>query len=538
MHQAKPPIDIIRIDKRLLSTNLSLKLKRMKTEPVSSEDYHSHPILPPKSVSYLPNGHIPTPPQPPKYSPVDLSPPAPSVILETRREALSAQLQQYCLSQPICVVRGLANVLKLDLGLFSTKTLIETHPEHQIEVRTQRQQASDENIDFTSLATPIKNVWKCESSRSYTTIAKYAQYQACSYHDMSKGDLNEPLVSSTVNGISKKQSNHTSLGLSARTIKFGTNVDLSDEQKWAIQLAELNKLPLFLRVVSAGNLLSHIGYTILGMNSVQLYMKVPGSRTPGHQENNNFCSVNINIGPGDCEWFGVATEYWGVLNKLCEKNGINFLVGSWWPILDDLHEAQVPVYRFIQKPGDLVFINTGCVHWVQAIGWCNNIAWNVGPLTYNQYYAAIERYEWNKLNSCKSIVPIVHLTWNIARNMRVSDRQLFELIKFILTQSLKYVQLTLLYLEEQFHDKLDIRKQLRTSDEPAHYCITCDCEVFNILFVTELDRKHVVRCLNCTLQNDKHLENVVVLYQFPLDDLTTVYDQFQLSLLPILNSPT
>lgn len=55
-------------------------------------------------------------------------------------------------------------------------------------------------------------------------------------------------------------------------------------------------------------------------------------------------------------------------------------MGSWWPNLEDLYEANVPVYRFIQRPGDLVWLNTGTVHWVQAIGWCNNIAWNVGPL--------------------------------------------------------------------------------------------------------------------------------------------------------------
>lgn len=75
-------------------------------------------------------------------------------------------------------------------------------------------------------------------------------------------------------------------------------------------------------------------------------MKVPGSRTTGiqgqckialasavifftlfviislyfvgHQEN-NFCSVNINIGPGDCEWFAVPETYWGVINNFCEK---------------------------------------------------------------------------------------------------------------------------------------------------------------------------------------------------------------------------
>lgn len=56
-------------------------------------------------------------------------------------------------------------------------------------------------------------------------------------------------------------------------------------------------------------------------------------------------------------------------------------MGSWWPNLEDLYEANVPVYRFIQRPGDLVWLNTGTVHWVQAIGWCNNIAWNAGPLT-------------------------------------------------------------------------------------------------------------------------------------------------------------
>lgn len=68
---------------------------------------------------------------------------------------------------------------------------------------------------------------------------------------------------------------------------------------------------------------------------------------------------------------------------------------------------------------------------MQSVGWCNNIAWNVGPLTARQYSLAIERYEWNKLQSFKSIVPMVHLSWNLARNIRVSDPKLFELIKYV-----------------------------------------------------------------------------------------------------------
>ena len=53
--------------------------------------------------------------------------------------------------------------------------------------------------------------------------------------------------------------------------------------RWKPQLQELQKLPAFMRVASSGNMLSHVGHTILGMNTVQLYMKVPGSRTPGNR---------------------------------------------------------------------------------------------------------------------------------------------------------------------------------------------------------------------------------------------------------------
>ena len=50
--------------------------------------------------------------------------------------------------------------------------------------------------------------------------------------------------------------------------------------------------------------------------------------------------------------------------------------------MSDLMEFGIPCYRFMQRPGEVVYINTGCVHWVQAAGWCNNVAWNTGPLTH------------------------------------------------------------------------------------------------------------------------------------------------------------
>lgn len=43
------------------------------------------------------------------------------------------------------------------------------------------------------------------------------------------------------------------------------------------------------------------------------------SPSAGHQENNNFCSVNINIGPGDCEWFAVHEHYWETISAFCDR---------------------------------------------------------------------------------------------------------------------------------------------------------------------------------------------------------------------------
>jgi hypothetical protein len=61
------------------------------------------------------------------------------------------------------------------------------------------------------------------------------------------------------------------------------------------------------------------------------------------------------------------------LNFLKFRRDIDFLRGAWWPSVEDLIAADVPFYRFTQKAGDLVWIGGGCVHWVQSLGWCNNI---------------------------------------------------------------------------------------------------------------------------------------------------------------------
>nr|XP_023993223.1 lysine-specific demethylase 6B-like [Salvelinus alpinus] len=478
-----------------------------------------------------------------------LNPPTPSIYLESKRDALSPVLLQFCTDpkNPVTVIRGLAGSLRLNLGLFSTKSLVDANSEHAVEVRTQVQQPADENWDPSGTG----QTWPCESSRSHTTIAKYAQYQASSFQESlqeEKGsdeeDDNEDeedkekkskeTSSETSNkDPTSKEATSTELKPVGKIIKFGTNIDLSDPKRWKAQLQELQKLPAFMRVASSGNMLSHVGHTILGMNTVQLYMKVPGSRTPGHQENNNFCSVNVNIGPGDCEWFSVHENYWPAINDFCEKHGVDYLTGSWWPVLEDLYRSNIPVYRFIQRPGDLVWINAGTVHWVQAVGWCNNIAWNVGPLNSYQYQLALERFEWNEVKKVKSIVPMIHVSWNVARTVKVTDPDTYKMIKHCLLQSIKHIQV----LREQLVTAgKKISYQSRVKDEPAYYCNECDVEVFNLLFVTSESgsrKTYVVHCEDCARQRNPSLSNnVVVLEQYRMEELMSTYDTFNLAAAP------
>ena len=67
----------------------------------------------------------------------------------------------------------------MDLSLYTTKTLVEMHPNHPVEIRSQMEQTSDENW----APNMEKPVWYCTSSRAHTSIAKYAEYQAETIRD-------------------------------------------------------------------------------------------------------------------------------------------------------------------------------------------------------------------------------------------------------------------------------------------------------------------------------------------------------------------
>lgn len=151
---------------------------------------------------------------------------------------------------------------------------------------------------------------------------------------------------------------------------------------------------------------------------------------------------------------------------------MNFLSDPWWPSLAELEQARVPVYRFRQKAGDLVWINAGTVHWVQAVGWCNNVAWNVMPMTSRQFHMAVARYEFDKMERFKSIIPVVHLAWSMATKHRFlkAEEPLWKVVRSVLRQSMKYSHDLMKWLKQQ---NIPATYWKKAKDEAAHYCVDC-----------------------------------------------------------------
>ena len=92
-------------------------------------------------------------------------------------------------------------------------------------------------------------------------------------------------------------------------------------------------------------------------------------------------------------------------------------------------------------------------------------------------------------------------------------------------KTLQHTQLTLQFVRSK---GIQIRFHGRGKNEASHYCGQCEEEVFNILFIKEQEKKHVVHCLHCSRRHSPNLEGFVCLEEYHLEDLIDVYDNFVL----------
>ena len=76
---------------------------------------------------------------------------------------------------------------------------------------------------------------------------------------------------------------------------------------------------------------------------------------------------------------------------------------------------------------------------------------------------------------------------------------------------------------------VEVRFHGRGKNEATHYCGQCELEVFNILFIREQEKRHVVHCMGCARKQAPSLDGFVCLEQYTMQELMHVYDNFALT---------
>lgn len=54
--------------------------------------------------------------------------------MDSRKDAHGIELQNFCYNSTIALIRGMTTTLKMDLSLFSTKSLLEVAPDHEVDI--------------------------------------------------------------------------------------------------------------------------------------------------------------------------------------------------------------------------------------------------------------------------------------------------------------------------------------------------------------------------------------------------------------------
>ncbi|CAO4375495.1 unnamed protein product [Caenorhabditis nigoni] len=124
-----------------------------------------------------------------------------------------------------------------------------------------------------------------------------------------------------------------------------------------------------MQATNRGNLLAHVHEDVFEVNKVQLYSKFIGSLTAAHMENSLMASINWNVGPAFCIWYAIPYEYWKQIEVLVKEKGQKYHGKNYWLSEEDIKKAGIPLITFEQKEDELVYVNTGTFHWVQAEGY-------------------------------------------------------------------------------------------------------------------------------------------------------------------------
>ncbi|CAO4364451.1 unnamed protein product [Caenorhabditis nigoni] len=495
--------------------------------------------------------------------------PVPIFTMQTGTDEEIAQLKKQIDTTSMCIIRGLDKVIGFNNSEFTVEALSKLAPDYPLILLRNIPSQSFYNwhtlINSESDQEQPKQ-WRCYGYRHYVRLHEFTTH----FKTMMKASeqaykqiLDTPDNSEEILKVLKEKyfKDQIPMGEDSKThraatiVAFGSNMDLDKEQIFPNQAKEVKKFPSFLAPAGENNLLSFSYESIGGLNKPQMYLKFPCCRTPAHFENSNLGSINHNIGPGDCLWFGIPLEFSGAFQKLLKKklystakHRAKLYEYEHWPSEADCIQYGIPVQKFIQKPGDTVYVGIGTYHWVQSLGFTTNVSWNVGHPTFNQIAQTAIINDNYIANVAIPLMGLETTMWNMIMEKSVAlDEPTKAIVKRILMRSLFKAKRDYKHAKkEKLHVIYDEEKELN----PVERCFNmkCKAELFNSIPLVpakdipeEIRRQHedtdVASPITDTQENSycfgclstiakSFLRNLKVYQRHTFETLSTAYDEF------------
>ena len=283
------------------------------------------------------------------------------------------------------------------------------------------------------------------------------------------------------------------------TVEFGINIDIG---KWEEHMHELRKtLPKRLIFGSELDALDYVRSHIYGMTLPQIYLKVTGCWTGAHQENLNFAAININHGPGVCEWWGLDPHCTAYLRREVRERldfDIHLSETLWWPDENFLMNRGYITYYGEQMHRDIVYVGPATMHWVKSLSPTVNSAWNIGQKDLKQFKYAFERDRMNHNINFESLVQIHTLSMDLLNSELQSLPE--DLVQFLAQQL--HTRWT---KEQEQLSKFNLKRPKVMSEHQVYRCDKCKEEIF-MVYATCSQCENEAYCLQCISLHDKSHE--------------------------------
>ena len=203
-------------------------------------------------------------------------------------------------------------------------------------------------------------------------LSEFVEYQSAFDKKMKKKERvkDQSKTSSRASSEGSETKERKKSQFPQNNVDFCVNVDIG---AWDEQMKELKKkIPEEFMCMSKHDILRFSRVNVLGVNTPQVYLKVRGNWTGGHQENLSLRALNINFGPASTIWHGIALpkdiEKFRELVLEKYKLDIKKQEGLWFCDIDFCLANNIPVITFNQRKGDLVLLGPSVLHWVRTLG--------------------------------------------------------------------------------------------------------------------------------------------------------------------------